>query len=82
MEMEKQTIPAEKPIDLNEILENEMDQDTLETQNECEKCYSSMSKKGRQKLIALTTVIFVTLVISIVVAAIHLYSRSNGKYML
>ena len=79
MEMEKQTIPAEKPIDLNEILENEMDQDTLETQNKCEKCYSSMSKKGRQKLIALTTVIFVTLVISIVFAAIHLYSRSNGK---
>ena len=80
MEMEKQTIPAEKSINLNEIvLENKMNQDTLETQNECEKCYSSLSKKGRQKLIALTTVIFCALVASIVVAAIHLYSRSNGK---
>ena len=78
MEMEKQTIPAEKSINLNEMIENEMIenemvQNNLETQNDCEKC---LPKKGRKKLIGLTTVIFCTLVISVVIAIIHF---STGK---
>ena len=76
MEVEKQTLSKE--IDLNEMIENEMIenemvQNNLETQNDCEKC---LPKKGRKKLIGLTTVIFCTLVISVVIAIIHF---STGK---
>ena len=81
MEVEKQTLSKE--IDLNEMIENErienemieneMVQNNLETQNDCEKC---LPKKGRKKLIGLTTVIFCTLVISVVIAIIHF---STGK---
>ena len=72
MEMEKRALSEEKSFNLNEIIENEI-------QNDSEQCCSCLPKKGRKKLLGLTTVIFCTLVISIVITAIHLYSRSNGK---
>ena len=74
MEMEKRALSEEKSINLNEMIENEI-------QNDSEKCCSCLPKKGRKKLIGLTTGICCTLVISVVIVIIHFYSKSNGKYL-
>ena len=67
MEMEKQTLSGEKSINLNEMIENEI-------QNDSEKCCPSLPKKGRRRLIVLTTVILSVLVISVVIIILHLNS--------
>ena len=78
MEMEKRALSGEKSINLNEIIENEM-------QNDSEKCCSCLPKPPpltpRKKLIGLTTVICCALVISVVIIILHFYSRSNGMYL-
>ena len=71
MEMEKRALSEEKSINLNEMIENEI-------QNDTEKCCSCSPRK---KLIGLTTVIFCTLVISVVIIILHFYSQNNGKYL-
>ena len=84
MEMEKRALSEEKSINLNEMIENEIQNDSekcCEIQNDCEKCCSCLPKKGRKKLIGLTTGICCTLVISVVIVIIHFYSKSNGKYL-
>ena len=67
MEMEKRALSGEESINLNEIIENEI-------QNDSEKCCSCLPKQGRKKLIGLTTVIFCTLVISVVIIILHFNS--------
>ena len=79
MEMEKRALSEEKSINLNEMIENEMMEN--EIQNDSEKCCSCLPKKGRKKLIGLTTVICCTLMISVVIIILHFYSRSNGMYL-
>ena len=76
MEMEKRALSEEKSINLNEMIENEMIEN--EIQNDTEKCCSCSPRK---KLIGLTTVIFCTLVISVVIIILHFYSQNNGKYL-
>ena len=70
MEMEKRALSEEKSFNLNEIIENEI-------QNDSEKCCSCLPKKGRKKLLALTTVIFCTLVISVVIIILHFNSGKS-----
>ena len=80
--MEKRALSEEKSFDLNEIIENEIQDESekcCEIQNDCEKCCSYLPKKGRKKLIGLTIGILCTLVISVIVVSVHFYSRSNGK---
>ena len=69
--MEKRVLSKEKSIDLNEIIENEI-------QNDSEKCCSCLPKPPpltpRKKLMGLTTVIFCTLVMSVVIIILHFNS--------
>ena len=67
MEMEKRALSEEKSFDLNEIIENEI-------QNDSEKFCSCLPKKGRKKLVGLITVIFCILLISVVIIILHFNS--------